>query len=126
MASQKMIEANRRNAQKSTGPKTPEGKAIASQNSLKHGLTAQNCPILPGENEADYKAFHDAMVRDLKPKGIMQREIVDDIVQTRWKLRRVPQIEAELMHQLQDRESEGYQRRLERGKAESVWDQPAV
>src|SRR5207249_4041420 len=101
MISQKKLQANRRNAQKSTGPKTPEGKAVSSQNGLTHGLTSRKFPILPGEDEAAYQEFHEAMVLDLKPRGVMQREIVDDIVLIRWKLRRVPHIEAEMMRRNQ-------------------------
>ena len=88
MISQKKLEANRRNAQKSTGPKTAEGKAISSQNGLTHGLTSRKCPILPGENEEEYRELQDALTRDLKPRGAMQRELVEDLVQTRWKIRR--------------------------------------
>jgi hypothetical protein len=97
MISQKKLEANRRNAQKSTGPKTAEGKAISSQNGLTHGLTSRKCPILPGENEEEYRELQDALTRDLKPRGAMQRELVEDLVQARWKIRRIPAIEAELM-----------------------------
>jgi hypothetical protein len=97
MISQKKLEANRRNATKSTGPKTPEGKERSSQNGLTHGLTSKKCPILPGENEQEYWELQAALVRDLKPRGAMQREMVEDIVQTRWKIRRVPAMEAELM-----------------------------
>jgi hypothetical protein len=102
MISQKKLEANRRNAQKSTGPKTPEGKAISSQNGLTHGLTSRKCPILPGENEEEYRELQDALTRDLKPRGAMQRELVTDLVQTRWKIRRIPAIEAELMWREQE------------------------
>src|SRR3954468_5551309 len=97
MLSQKKLEANRRNAQKSTGPKTAEGKAISSQNGLTHGLTSRKCPVLPGENEQEYRELQDALTRDFKPRGAMQRELVEDLVQTRWKIRRIPAIEAELM-----------------------------
>ena len=95
--SQKKLDANRRNALKSTGPKTPEGKAVASQNALRHGLRSRFCPILPGEDVDEFRAFHDAMVRDFKPCGIMQREIVDDLVGIRWKIRRIAHIETEMM-----------------------------
>src|SRR5207247_2221913 len=69
MISQKKLEANRRNAQKSTGPKTEEGKAKSSQNGLTHGLTSRKCPILPGENEEEYRELQDALTRDLRPRG---------------------------------------------------------
>src|SRR4051794_2090080 len=94
MVSEKKLEANRRNAQKSTGPKTDEGKAKTSQNALTHGIFAIQFHILPGENEAEYAAFHGDVLRDLAPCGIIQREMVDDIVQTRWRLRRLSKLEA--------------------------------
>ena len=50
MASTKRNEANRRNAQKSTGPKTAEGKAITSQNAIRHGLLATEI-LLPDEDK---------------------------------------------------------------------------
>ncbi len=46
MATQSQINANRRNAQKSTGPKTPEGKAKSRRNALQHGLTAKACMFM--------------------------------------------------------------------------------
>jgi hypothetical protein len=53
MSTQAQIKANRQNAQKSTGPKTDEGKAAASQNAVKHGLFAES--VIKGENEAEYE-----------------------------------------------------------------------
>src|SRR5437868_14831799 len=94
MVSEKKLEANRRNAQKSTGPKTDDGKAKSSQNALTHGVFAIKCHILPGEDEAEYAAFHGEVLRDLQPRGIIQRELVDDIVQTRWRLRRLSKLES--------------------------------
>jgi hypothetical protein len=109
MVSQKKLDANRRNAQKSTGPKTDDGKAASSQNALTHGLTASKFPILPGEDEAAYVQFHAAMSKDLKPKSMMQREIVDDLVQVRWQIRRVPRIEAELFRETHRHEIESHE-----------------
>jgi hypothetical protein len=108
MISQKKLEANRLNSQKSTGPKTPEGKERSSQNGLTHGLTSKKYPILPGENEAEYEQFHNAMVRDLKPRGIMQYQIVQDLIQVRWRMNRLPQIEAESMRRRQQKLQEHY------------------
>ena len=53
MATLKQFEANRRNAQKSTGPKTPEGKSAVSMNALRHGLRARSV-VLPGEDRAEF------------------------------------------------------------------------
>lgn len=119
MISQKKLEANRRNALKSTGPKTDEGKAVAAQNSLKHGLTARRCPILPGEDENAFCQFRDALVADLKPRGVMQREIVDDIVQIRWKLRRLANVEAVMMERQQKEAIQRHERWEDRESEDS-------
>ena len=58
MTTDARTEANRKNAQRSTGPKTPEGKARSSKNALKHGLTSEEL-ILPGENPEAYDARMD-------------------------------------------------------------------
>jgi hypothetical protein len=70
MATQKQIKANWQNAQKSTGPKTDEGKAVVSQNAVKHGLFAES--VIKGENEADFGAFHDKMLDELVPVGTVE------------------------------------------------------
>ena len=53
MTTEKQLRANRKNAKKSTGPNTPEGKARSSKNALKHGLLARDA-VLPGEDPADF------------------------------------------------------------------------
>src|SRR5204863_2313408 len=58
MTSTKQIEANRRNSLKSTGPKTPEGKAVASLNNLRHGLRARTV-VLPGEKSEEFHRLCD-------------------------------------------------------------------
>src|SRR5438067_12404571 len=79
--SRKRIRANRRNARKSTGPKSAEGKRIVSRNALVHGLRSQHFPVLPYENSAEYREFEEAMERDLYPQGILQRQVVHQITQ---------------------------------------------
>jgi hypothetical protein len=102
--SRKRIRANRRNSKKSTGPKTAEGKRIVSRNALVHGLRSQHFPVLPYENSAEYREFEEAMERDCYPQGILQRQVVYQITQISWKLRRIPAIEASLLkyHNLRD------------------------
>jgi hypothetical protein len=95
--SRKRIRANRRNAKKSTGPKSVEGKRIVSRNALTHGLRSQHFPVLPYEDSAEYREFEEAMERDCYPQGILQRQVVHQITQISWKLRRIPAIEASLL-----------------------------
>ena len=59
-------EANRRNAQHSTGPRTPEGKAASSQNHFKHGLYSKQL-IIAGENSADLDALKADLIAEHKP-----------------------------------------------------------
>ena len=63
MTSLKQIEANRRNALKSTGPRSEEGKQRASRNALRHGLTAETI-IEPLEDSEDYKLFEEAIAAE--------------------------------------------------------------
>ena len=98
MASQAKIDANRQNAGKSTGPRTPSGKAIASMNAVKHGLCSRK-PLIPGENEADFARFTSEWVGELRPFGPHERLLAEQIIMAAWQIRRVPQLEAGLLTQ---------------------------
>lgn len=91
-ASEKQIAANRANAKKCTGPRTPEGKERSKMNALSHGLTAQT-GVLPGEDEQELMDLAESLTRQLKPEGIVQRLIAERIVSLAWKLRRVARAE---------------------------------
>ena len=69
MATDKQIKANRKNAKKSTGPKTADGKAAVSKNAVKHGLFADS--VVTGETEAEYEAFHGELLAELAPRGVV-------------------------------------------------------
>ena len=86
-ASERKRAANRANAQKSTGPRTPQGKARVSLNRLTHGLTA-HAAILPFENPDHFEKFADALRRELRPSGFLQTLLAERIVDLAWKLRR--------------------------------------
>jgi len=126
MASQAKIDANRQNALRSTGPRTPSGKAIASMNAVKHGLCSRK-PIIPGENEADFARFTSEWVGELRPYGAHERLLAEQIIMAAWQIRRVPQLEAGLLTQHMDPDRghpfalkpEGYQQlsRLDRHHA---------
>jgi len=68
MATQPQILANRLNAQKSTGPRTPEGKAAVAQNALKHGLCARRDVVIT-ESQADFDLHRSALLDELAPQA---------------------------------------------------------
>jgi hypothetical protein len=94
--SQRKIEANRANARRSTGPRTPRGKRAASRNALAHGLTGR-AALLPGDDPEEYRRFVHAVLQELDPHGPMQEELVGEIANLSWKLRRAPGAEAILL-----------------------------
>ncbi len=98
---QNKIEANRSNAQRSTGPKTPKGKEIVAGNALKHGLMARQT-VIAGESQAEYNAFRAATFDDRAPVGIFEHQLTDIIADAFWRLRRVTRIETELMDSFTD------------------------
>ena len=73
MATSKQIEANRRNAQKSTGPRTPEGKAIVAQNALKHGFWSPEV-VIKGEDAEEFEIFRAGLLEELAPAGRLDGE----------------------------------------------------
>jgi hypothetical protein len=89
MTSLRQIESNRRNAQRSTGPKTQNGKARASQNAVRHGLTA--------ETEADYRAFEQAVTTAYHAETAVERELVLRLASLLWRLRRATSVETGLL-----------------------------
>ena len=94
--SEKKRAANRANARRSTGPRTPAGKAAAARNALVHGLTARNV-VLQNEDFDEFKRFGRRLLGELRPTGVLQEELAAEIVNVSWKLRRVPNVETELM-----------------------------
>jgi hypothetical protein len=101
MASKKQIEANRRNAKKSTGPKTPAGKARSAQNAIKHGLTSRRV-VLADENEAQFNELRMNLHEDLAPQSQLETLLVNRIAAQQWRLARVPAIEAEVVAALRE------------------------
>jgi len=92
MTSKKQIEANRRNALKSSGPKTPEGKATARLNATTHGLLTQEI-LLPGEDEEALKELSERLMAELQPVGEMESLLVERIIDAVWRLRRLRRVE---------------------------------
>jgi hypothetical protein len=95
MSSLKQIEANRRNAQKSMGPITEEGKQASRCNAVRHGLTAETV-IGALEDAEDYKAFEAAIIADYDAHSAVERELVLRLASLLWRLRRATAIETGL------------------------------
>ena len=85
MTTQAQIDANRQNAKKSTGPKTPEGKDKVAQNAIKHGLLARRFFIGPDQQQ-DFARFCDTIRDDLTPAGPLQSVLADRIADLAWRL----------------------------------------
>ena len=95
MATKKQIAANRRNAGRSTGPRTVLGKAKSSMNSTRHGLLGQFV-LIEGEDPEEFSRFEQGIRADLKPEGTLEESLVDRIVKDSWRLNRHDNIEAAL------------------------------
>ncbi len=93
MTSDKQTEANRENALKSTGPKTPEGKAAVRLNALRHGLRSEEI-LLPGEDEEALRELGERLREELQPVGELENLLVDRIIAAYWRLRRLGRVEA--------------------------------
>ena len=98
MTSQKQLQANRLNARKSTGPKTDAGKALARLNSLRHGLTAGQVVVIPGEDELLFYKLYSELMMEYDPETALQEELVKQLAGILWRLRRVPVFEAAIFN----------------------------
>jgi len=90
--SQKQQEANRQNAQKSCGPKTPEGKEAIRFNALTYGLRTRET-ILPDENSIIYSELWDELEADWQPQDRTERCYLETMVTSQWLLRRIAESE---------------------------------
>jgi hypothetical protein len=116
MTSAKKAEANRRNALKSTGPKTPEGKAAVRLNALRHGLQSEEI-LLPGEDKEALRELGEHLRDELQPVGELDNLLVDRIIASYWRLLRLGRVEAgifawersEELAERAEREAHGYE-----------------
>ena len=92
MSTDKQIEANRLNAELSTGPTSPEGKAKSSLNAVKTGLTGRTV-LLPSEDAALYTAHIERIFKNFSPVGDDEANLVQSIADTEWRLQRIPGLE---------------------------------
>jgi hypothetical protein len=94
MATEAQTSANRANAQKSTGPRTPEGREKASQNALTHGLLAKEA-VVAGEDFDQFDLYREQIRAELGPVGLVESVLVERIVGLSWRLQRAERFHTE-------------------------------
>ena len=99
MATAAQIAANRLNAQKSTGPRTPEGKAASSFNALKHGMDAAST-VIPGEDPAEYERLAAGYRESFNPESPLEEFHVNTLIRCDWQKRRLQRTETKLYRAL--------------------------
>ena len=98
MSSAARIRANRRNARKSTGPRTQAGKSVSRMNALKSGIYAQSF-VIPGEDPAALTQLSADYAAEFRPITPRQRDLVDALVRNEWLIRRLHRLEADMWTQ---------------------------
>ena len=95
MATPAQINANRANAQKSTGPRSVEGKSASRFNALKHGIDAASI-VIPGEDPAVYDSLVAQYLHEYRPQSASESFHVDTMIRADWQKRRLETVEADL------------------------------
>ncbi len=106
MATAAQIQANRLNAQKSTGPRTAEGKERASQNAIKHGLLAREA-VSQGEDPAEFEVHREGMLQELAPAGVVEAMLAERVVGLSWRLLRAERLQTAAFAALDEGEPTG-------------------
>ena len=96
MTSEAQLAANRRNAEKSTGPRTEAGKAKVARNALRHGLRAEKV-VTFDETGGDFQAFLAEQQAALEPADAIEEQLVERIAFCAWRLRRIYRLEAHII-----------------------------
>ncbi len=94
-------EASRTNGAKSNGPVTEAGKATSAQNARTHGLTGATV-VLPHESQSDYDALLASFITRFQPADEVERDLIREAVNARWRLRRVEAMESAVMQKAID------------------------
>ena len=100
-ATKKQVKSNRKNATKSTGPKTKEGKAITAQNAVRHGLYSKDLVLNScnlKEDEDEFEKLKNDLYDDYQPVGPLEESLVDKITNAIWRSRRVARAEVAIVN----------------------------
>lgn len=94
MTTQAQIEANRQNAQLSTGPTTAAGKRKSSQNAFRHGLRS-TVDVAPDEDQSEFNRHRKSLLDELAPVGVMESFYAERIVTLTWHLARATRLQSD-------------------------------
>ena len=103
--SEKQLAANRANAQKSCGPKSPGGKYNSSRNAITHGFLATSV-LLPGESRQRFLDLIASFVTEFEPSTTNEHHLVETLAHSRWRLLRLWTLEAAAIAHEQNRQTE--------------------
>jgi hypothetical protein len=103
MATEAQVVANRRNAKKSTGPRTTQGRAVVAQNAIQHGLLARQ-DLITGEDPQQFELGRRETLGELAPVGVMETVLAERIVSLTWRLKRAQRLQNEVFDYLLARE----------------------
>src|SRR6202011_332238 len=95
MISTEKLAANQANAQHSTGPQTPQGKAASAQNSRTHGLCSKD-RLVANEEQFEFEVMEVKLQVDIHPKGALEQLLFSELLTASWQLRRICRMETEL------------------------------
>ena len=128
--SERRVQANRKNAAHSTGPKTARGKQIVSRNAIEHGILTREVVITAGDGEESLEEFHELveqMRNCYQPVGVVEETLVQTIVVTLWRKARVIRAEnGEIRKRLDTVGSDVLLRNLDKGNLALLLSGPSV
>ena len=119
MPSNSKIEANRRNSQLSTGPRSDAGKLVVARNACKHNLTSLNIAIA-GEDLEEFQILLHETAIDLVPRSTIENALVQQIAYAEWKLLRIAQWETDLINAAMSRREANCQKLFGETPAEAL------
>jgi hypothetical protein len=105
MSTKAQIEANRRNARNSTGPRTTKGKDVVSQNALKHGIFASR-DVIDAEDQAEFALFRQQLIDQWDPSNPMELLLTERLIALSWRLKRALRIQNQTIDALNTKDKD--------------------
>lgn len=121
-SSARRVRANRRNARKSTGPRTDAGKARSSRNATGYGIFCQSL-VLPGEDKQMLEMLRTSLIHEHRPQNVTELFLVDRMASAMWRLRRIQAAEADAHAAIEDQMIEEANVARRELQEEMEWDE---